>query len=70
MTKSLIFSKIEKRPEIALTMSIICCFDQICSHKHIQYIKKILRYMKRLKQSENNNGSKKKLFVRRYSSFN
>lgn len=69
MTRSLMFSMVEIRPDIAFTTSIVSRFAKNPSHQYIEAVKIILRYMKGLKQRCIIYGCQEKLLIKRYSDF-
>lgn len=50
MTGSLIFSMVERRPDIAFATSIANCFTKNPSHTYIEIVKTILKYLKGMKK--------------------
>lgn len=49
MTRSLIFSMIETRLDIAFAMSVVSCFAKNPSQQHIKVVKTIMKYFKIIK---------------------
>lgn len=50
MTGSLMFSMVERRPNIVFTISVTSRFAKNPSHTHIKNIKTILKYFKGMKK--------------------
>ncbi len=46
MSRSIIFSIIEIRPDIIFAMSIVCCFTNKLSQQYTKALKTIMRYFK------------------------
>ncbi len=67
MTKSLMFSMVETRPDIAFAISIASHFAKNLSHKYTEAVKTILRSIKCLKQQGINYRGQDKLIVKGYS---
>ena len=68
MTRSLIFSIVETRPNIAFAMSVTNRFTKNPSHIHTKAVKIILKYLKEIKDRDIVYGQNT-LAIERYSDF-
>lgn len=69
MMKSLIFSIVETRPDIAFTISIASCFAKNLGYQHTKAIKTILQYLKGLNKQGITYSGQSKLLVEGYFDF-
>lgn len=70
MTRSLIFSMVEIRLDIAFSISILSRFAKNLSYQHTNIIKTILQYLKGFRNRDITYERQNKLFFERYSNFN
>ena len=67
MTRSLMFSIVETRPDIAFAISIASRFAKNPGHQHIEDVKSILQYLKGSNKQGITYGGQNKLLVQGYS---
>lgn len=67
MTRLLMFSMFETRPDIAFAISIASRYAKNPSHQHTEAVKTILKYMKGSKHRGITYGGQEKLLVEEYS---